>query len=210
MIWLSYEQVNDLQLKGDPIATDDLIALANGPSKWCVRYKRYISNGFRFKVRNLENPGKTQNWGVFVESEQSSYATANDRNPRDGMVGFYGALVNVYELIYDLEHKVVLFKCDWIDSMRRGRGLQYDQYGFTLVNFSRCLPPNQDPFIFASQAMQIYYVQDPIDENLHVVMKTKPRDLFDMGTSDEYDPCDRQDIEHAIGSRDDVPVRIDI
>lgn len=97
------------------------------------------------------------------------------------------------------------------DSMSRGRALRYDQYGFTLVKyFSRCLPPNQVPFIFSSQAMQIYYVKDPIDEDFHVVLKTKPRDLFDMGTSDEYDPCDMKDIENAIASRDEVPVRIGI
>ncbi|XP_028949266.2 uncharacterized protein [Malus domestica] len=31
--------VNQLQQLGDPRATDDLVALANGPSKWCQRYK---------------------------------------------------------------------------------------------------------------------------------------------------------------------------
>ncbi|KAM2978995.1 hypothetical protein FF2_015726 [Malus domestica] len=33
--------VNQLQQSGDPSATDDLVALANGPSKWCRRYKTF-------------------------------------------------------------------------------------------------------------------------------------------------------------------------
>ncbi|KAM2490601.1 hypothetical protein PS1_047465 [Malus domestica] len=33
------KHVNQLQQSGDPRVTDELVALANGPSKWCQRYK---------------------------------------------------------------------------------------------------------------------------------------------------------------------------
>ena len=37
-----------------------------------------------------------------------------------------------------------------------------------------------EPFIFASQAEQVFYVQDPVDNAWHVVIKTTPRDYYDM------------------------------
>lgn len=198
-----------MQLQGNPSATADLVALANGPSKVCKRYKKYVSNGYRFKVRGNGPPGKTQNWGVFIQAEQTSYATTNDANPTDGMVDFYGVLLDVYELHYNPDLKVVLFKCDWIDSLRRGRGLRRDAYGFTLVRFDKCVPIDRDPFIFASQALQVFYVEDPQDPPWLVAVKTKSRDQFDILTTNEYDPCDEQDIEYATGDRDEVPIRSD-
>ncbi|KAL6217008.1 hypothetical protein ACLB2K_010226 [Fragaria x ananassa] len=203
-------KVNGLKLQGDPSATEDLVALANGPSKLCKRFKKYVSNGFRFKVRGTGQPGKTQNWGVFIQAEQTSYASTNDQNPKDGMVDFYGALLDVYEFTYNPDRKVVLFQCDWIDSLRKGRGLQRDEYGFTLVRFDKCIPIYRDPFIFASQALQVFYVEDPEDPPWHVAVKTQPRDLFDVSSTNEYDPCDEQDIQYATGDTDEVPMRSDV
>ncbi|XP_035817132.1 uncharacterized protein [Zea mays] len=37
-----------------------------------------------------------------------------------------------------------------------------------------------EPFIFASQATQVYYVQDPIDADWFAVLKSKQRDMYDM------------------------------
>jgi hypothetical protein len=91
--------------------------------------------------------------------------------------------------------------------LRRGRGLRRDAYGFTLVRFDKCVPIDRDPFIFASQALQVFYVEDPQDPPWLVAVKTKPRDQFDMLTTNEYDPCDEQDIEYATGDRDEVPIR---
>ena len=49
-------------------------------------------------------------------------------------VNYYGRLSDIIELSYR-EYKVVLFKCDWYDVHHRV-GLQKDDFGFTLVNFS--------------------------------------------------------------------------
>ncbi|KAB2599520.1 hypothetical protein D8674_009791 [Pyrus ussuriensis x Pyrus communis] len=35
-------QVNQLQQSGDPRVTDNFVALVNGPSKWCQRYKIFV------------------------------------------------------------------------------------------------------------------------------------------------------------------------
>jgi len=49
-------------------------------------------------------------------------------------VNYYGRLSDIIELSYR-EYKVVLFKCVWYDVHHRV-GLQKDDFGFTLVNFS--------------------------------------------------------------------------
>ena len=200
-----------MQQSGDPRATDDLVALANGPSKWCRRYKIFVCNGFRFKVRDTQSNGKYQNYGVFLQSEVPSYAGPRDRNPVTGLVDYYGVLTDVFEIKYHMERTVVLFKCNWFDGTSRitGEGVKTDRYGFRLVNFNK-ISSTSDPFILASQALQVFYVQDPTDIEWHVAIKTRPRDFFDMSSTHDDDPCDGQDVEHATGDNDEVRVRIDV
>ena len=81
----------------------------------------------------------------------------------------------------DRGRAVMLFKCKWVNS-GSPRGMKTDQYGFTMVNFNR-LGFKDDPFILASQALQAlqaFYVEDIIEKDWHVVVRTQPRDLFDV------------------------------
>ncbi|CAL1394710.1 unnamed protein product [Linum trigynum] len=105
-----------------------------------------------------------------------SYASARDRNPIYSEVSYYGVLREILELDHWVGKKVVLFKCDWVSS---GRGLKQDDLGFILVNFAQRLR-NKEPFVMASQAQQVFYVQDPIDQDWQVVIKTVSRDFYDM------------------------------
>ncbi|KAM0970837.1 hypothetical protein ACFX15_018262 [Malus domestica] len=75
------KHVNQLQQLGDPRATDDLVALANGPSKWCQRYK--------------------------IFSDVPSYASPCDWNLVIGLVDYYGVLTDVFEIKYHMERTVV-------------------------------------------------------------------------------------------------------
>lgn len=43
--------------------------------------------------------------------------------------------------------------------------------------------------ILASQAEQVFYVQDPIDLDWHVATKMKPRDLYNIFVDVHDDPC---------------------
>lgn len=60
-----------------------------------------------------------------------------------------------------------------------------DNLGFTLVNFSRLIHSgdweSDEPFVFAGQAQQVIFVQDPEDHEWFVPRSIKPRDIFDMG-----------------------------
>ena len=57
--------------------------------------------------------------------------------------------------------------------------------GFTLVNFSRLIHSGErdsdEPFVFANQAQQVIFVQDPIERDWFVPRQIKPRDIYDMG-----------------------------
>ena len=77
----------------------------------------------------------------------------------------------------------MLFKCDWVD-IHHNYGIRQDEFGFTIVNFSRLIHTGEklehDLYVFSSQVKQVFYVEDPKNENLSTVIKTRLRDLFEM------------------------------
>ncbi|CAN1757493.1 hypothetical protein LINPERHAP1_LOCUS6538 [Linum perenne] len=154
----------------------DLQHLARSPNNVVRKFSGYIVDGYRFHTKDLETIRKTQNSGVMVTAGTHSFASARDRNPVYSEISYYGVIQEIIELDYWVGKKVVLFKCDWISS---GRGLKQDDYGFTLVNFSHRMN-GTEPFILASQAQQVFYVADPMDEDWKVVIKTTPRNHCNM------------------------------
>jgi len=97
---------------------------------------------------------------------------------------YYGVIKDILELNYHHQGKIVLFKCDWIDNRVRDKWVKIDKFGVTMVNFKHLFNTGDkeldEPFIFASQATQVYYVQDPIDADWFAVLKSKQRDMYDM------------------------------
>ena len=152
-------QVEGLQLSNnDPISVD-LKSLARGPNMLGVQYEKFIANGFRFHVRDVERKRKTQNSGVTVMATTSSFASTRDQNPVLGELAYYGILTRIIELDYRCGRKVVLFDCHWVS---KGSKLKQDEDGFTLANFTNVKRHNE-PFILASQASQVFYVEDPTE-----------------------------------------------
>lgn len=167
--------------------TDDLRCLALGPSEKVLKYTAYNVNGFKFRATEREANLKTQNSGVYVAAETMSYASSRDSNPRTGTVSYYGNLIEVMELNYYEVFKVVLFKCKWMDT-RTERGYKQDVYGHHMVNFSRFLPTEEEedePYILASQARMVYYVKDPSEVDWNIAVHVQPRDVYDMGDSND-------------------------
>ncbi|GJN05241.1 hypothetical protein PR202_ga22854 [Eleusine coracana subsp. coracana] len=115
---------------------------------------------------------KCQNSGIFVKGDDDS-----------GNKDYFSVLTDIVKLTYS-NYSVVLFKCDWWDAHSKGRGVKTDRYGFTLVNTGRTSRAN-DPYILATQAEQVYHVKDTRDAKWLVVVKTKPRDLYDVPPDEE-------------------------
>ncbi|KAA8517687.1 hypothetical protein F0562_015161 [Nyssa sinensis] len=71
--------------------------------------------------------------------------------------------------------------CDWIDNNERRK---IDEFGFTLVNFKHLLYKENrlgdEPFILVSQAQQVWYVQDSLEKDWHIIVIMTPRDVFNV------------------------------
>ncbi|KAH0682716.1 hypothetical protein KY285_020235 [Solanum tuberosum] len=158
---------------------DFIKQLSRGPNSVAKRYSGYLINRYRFHIRQRDARRKTQNSGVTLVASTTSFASSKDKNPIVTDLTYYGRIVDIVELDYYSHFKVVLFKCDWYE-------VEKDIYGLTYVYFNkRC--SEEEPFVLASQVHKCFYVQDPYDQDRHYVMKTVPRDLFNLSDEFEYD-----------------------
>ncbi|KAH0669882.1 hypothetical protein KY285_024019 [Solanum tuberosum] len=164
--------------------SDYLKFLANGPAPHARRFTIFNINGIKFRTTSREHELKTQNSGVFLTSSTACIATSSDGNLRLADLPYYGKLEDIIELNYYGQFTVTLFKCKWADTTR-DRGFKKDTWGFPSVNFSQLIHigdrEEHDPFIEASQAQMVYYVEDELDKGCSTVVHFKPRDLYDMG-----------------------------
>ncbi|KAG8481368.1 hypothetical protein CXB51_026128 [Gossypium anomalum] len=178
------------------VVNDEVKWLSQGPNRVVKRYSGFIMNGFRFHTKYRERLRRTQNCGVVVNSLITSYASARDSNPVEGNVEYYGLLTDIIELDNYGKWKVVLFRCDWADA-NTARGIKNDQFGFTMVNFSRLIHTGEhlidEPYVFSSQVKQVFSSKDPIDKGWYVVLRNTPRDLFDMGNGSRDDIIERSE-----------------
>ena len=83
--------------------------------------------------------------------------------------------------------KAALFRCAWIPLGQ----VRIDEYRKTYVNRTT-MAYHADPFILASDATQIFFVEDPLHKNGHLAMHGKRRapGVDDVADEDEYDEFD--------------------
>ena len=147
--------------------SDTLVALSKWPYIYVKRLKHYVINGLKFRSVNDEANRKTQNSGVSVTT--------------DGGIMYYGVLSDIIELNYSNNIKHVLCKCKWVDDQNR-RGYRTDEFEFPMVNFTHFIHGGDEmmdePYVLASQAIQVFYVEDKMSKNWYVVIKIKARDVF--------------------------------
>ncbi|KAK4713393.1 hypothetical protein R3W88_019300 [Solanum pinnatisectum] len=182
-----------MHMAGEKIS-EDIQTLAIGPLIQAKRMTGYICDGVRYLTKSRDVKRKTQNSGIMLKTITQSYASTKDKNPILAEVSFYGILTDIIELYYSKNLKFVLFKCKWVN---HNKGLiEKDDYGFTLANFNHLLYKrhqlSDEPFIFASQAQQVFYVDYPMEKEWRMVVKLKPRGFYDLGD-------DTPTIEHKEG-----------
>ncbi|XP_071918866.1 uncharacterized protein [Coffea arabica] len=182
-----------LELSQNVSVLRDLRFLAKGPNVVGIQHDKYVVNGFRFHTNEVEKKRKTQNSGVTVNATTSSFASIRDQNPVLSELVYFGVLKNVVELIYG-GRRVVLFECDWISN---GSRMKQDADGFTVVNFAN-VRPHVEPFIPASQASQVFYVEDPTDKDWQVVISTTARDGYNMGTTMDVETYLQSDVGNPV------------
>ena len=104
-----------------------------------------------------------------------------DKNPMFGELCFYGIITEIWELDY-IMFRIPVFKCNWVDNKS---GIKVDEFGFTLVDFTK-MTRKSDPFILASQAKQVFYVQDQLDLRWSIVLSTPQNDFFNREDLDDF------------------------
>ena len=152
-----------LRVKQSREATDELYSLACGQDNQVHTYTGCIVNGVRFHTKDRDDRRITQNSVICVSGEHDGEE-----------VDFYGILSNVIVLNYILVYKVILFRCSWFDTNQKKKKIKHD-HNFTSIQVSSTWYKN-DPFILATQAQQVFYLDDYKNgPNWKVVQKVNHR-----------------------------------
>ena len=115
-----------------------------------------------------------QNSGVSVDGQSDHFCSVFDNNLIHPSMPYYVVIKDIWELDYG-EFRVLVFKCQWVNG---NTGVHQDKLGFTLVDLQKG-GYNDDLFIMAVQARQVFYVQDPCDSRWSVVLQGRTISIND-------------------------------
>ncbi|KAL3654673.1 hypothetical protein CASFOL_001408 [Castilleja foliolosa] len=150
-------------------STSELIRwLASGPNFDVLFWQGYDINGYSFYTKDRDDKSTVQNSGVTIESESIHFSSSKDKNPLRATSSHYGIIEEIWEIDY-VKFKTPVFKCKWVDA---NNGVKVDDLGVTLVDFSKVGSKNE-PFVMASQVKQVFYITDPSNKNVSVVLHGK-------------------------------------
>jgi hypothetical protein len=157
---------------------DKLVMHCRRPKETAIRYNRYVVNGKLFRTRAHDAGKRTQNSGVCVPTV-------------DGEM-YYGKLTEIIEVEYYDRTKYVLFKCDWADTTR-DIGYKVNEYGLVFVNFKKLVHTGKlisdEPYVLTTQVDQVFYIEDERDPGWACAVRTKPRNVYDVGGEGHDDAC---------------------
>ncbi|KAA0065965.1 transposase [Cucumis melo var. makuwa] len=165
---------------GNSGVSDNLRWIAHGPHPFVITYSGYAINGCRYHSNSSEKDRSVQNSGVSLVAKTMQVSSSKHKNPIIGDMSFYGVIQEIWELNYNT-FNVPVFKCDWVQN---SGGVRIDELGYTLVDLNR-VGHKSDSFILASQAKQVFYVEDPGDVRWSVVLTPPQRNFEDRYNDDE-------------------------
>jgi len=190
--------------------SETLSKISGGPSSMVTRYTAWSVNGFTFYTKERDNKHPVQNSGVTLLAEALHVSSAKDKNPKKAFMNYYGYIEDIWELDY-CGLRIALFKCKWADNNH----VKVDKDGVTIVDFRRTSYEN-DSFILASQATQVFYVSEPVNPDLSLVVHMKARNIdedededmsnippFTYGlplVDEEIENFDDDDVSHLLRS----------
>jgi hypothetical protein len=150
----------------------DTLLLCTRPSQKATRYTKMKAYGNHFRVHD-ESSSRMQTY----DSGVASIFDVPTEDARGVSVNYVGVLKDILKLDYGpLRNLVILFRCKWIkrDDNRGNPTYIRDEAGFLLVNFRHRLPNMSKPFIFPSQATQVFFSDDPSKVGWKVVLQNEP------------------------------------
>lgn len=169
----------------DPASISERLRwLAHGPSSHVFSYIGYAINGYTFYTKVQDDKSTMQNSGVTILAESMHISSATDTNPAYKNLSYFGVIERIWELDYTV-FRVPVFGCKWVENKN---GVRDDEPGFLKVDLNK-VGYEDEPFILASQAKQVFYVTDPANKKWFMVLLTnKVRD-------DNNEDQDDEDVE---------------
>jgi len=150
----------------DDNASKTLRLLAAGPNLNVPTWQGYDINAYSFYTKSHDAKSSMKNSGVSVDGQSNHFCSVSNNNPIHMSMPYYGVIEDIWELDYG-EFRVHVLRCQWINGNTEVR---QDKLGFTLVDLQKG-GYNEDPFIMAVQARQVFYVQDPGNSRWSVVLQ---------------------------------------
>ena len=163
-----------------PNVSKILLMLARGPNIDVITYGVYYINNHYFYSKMEDDKSRVQNSGVTLQAEAVHFANSKDKNSITSSMSYFGIIHEIWEVDY-VTFKVPIFKCEWVDS---NLGVWTNDLGFTLVDLNK-MSDIDEPFIMGNQARQIFYVIDPANQKLSIVL-----DGRNMHVNDDEDCLD--------------------
>jgi hypothetical protein len=134
----------------------DIRLLSRKPSQHTVWYLRMKAYKNHFRVVEL-----TTDWLQTYDSGVASIFHVPTEDAWEVSINYVGILKDIFKVDYRPLHTlVILIRCDWMKRVDNRGNNTYtrDETGFLVVNFHHKLPWMADPFIFPSQATQVFFL----------------------------------------------------
>jgi hypothetical protein len=170
--WIK-EEVSRRSLNTSSAEEMDLRLLSWKPSQRATRYLRMKAYRNHFRV---DDPTTTQL--QTYDSGVASIFHVPTEDAREVSINYVGVLKDILKLDYEPLHTHVnLMKCEWMKRVDNRGNNTYarDEAGFLLVNFRHKLPRMADPFIFPTQATQVFFSDDQKKPGWKVVLRKEAR-----------------------------------
>ena len=160
----------------DPDNIDDIdrLLLVGRPSQKATRYTRMRAFGNHFRVEDSQS--------ALLSTYDSGVASIFEMPTADSQsevsLNYVGVLQDILKLDYGpLQTPVILFRCEWFkrDDNRRNPAYVRDDAGFMVVNTRHKLPKMSEPFIFPSEATQVFFSNDLTKPGWKVVLRKEAR-----------------------------------
>jgi hypothetical protein len=148
------------------VITDKIRNLAAGPLFTITRYEGMDINGYTFDTMTQDKKSIYQNSGVRVRAVVDDSHDNDDDTETDT---YYVQIEEIWELYY-VGLKVALFRCRWITNGKRA--VSKDKHGYVSVDLW-VFGYKNEPFVFANDVEQVFYVPDLQKKNWFVVMPGK-------------------------------------
>ena len=152
--------------------------LAHGPRFMALSYTKYQVNGFLFSTKMYEDRMVTQDSGVCMKAITKFRASGKDKNYKEAETTYYGVIQQILELDYT-DFKQTVFYCDWVKVEDKINGCKIDPASnLIMINLGKLKNRdnvNDEPFILASEASQVFYSKDLENDSWYVVLHSPKR-----------------------------------